>query len=197
MSRRAVDQGRAHSEVSADSYGGDWEAREQRDFQGAPPLRQPGYYVNEVLASAREDTGVATTTITFYINTREWKPNNRPLKKNARLLAKALDLHVKGQSLEGWDLIAGRLRALVHADLTSKWNEAEALQADRAKDIGLASGRDIYMARRHAKLLSADADSSSGEETRPKKKKKKRGKKKGKKENEGKGENGGKKDGDG
>ena len=78
------------------------------------------------------------------------------------------------------DVIAGRLRALIHFDVTGRWREAEQLQADSARDLGLADFQDLYRAKRMARLTAgADSSSSSGEE---RKKKKKRGKgKKGKK----------------
>ena len=35
-------------------------------------------------------------------------------------------------------MVAGRTRALVHVDVSSKWREAEGLMPIRARDIGLA-----------------------------------------------------------
>ncbi len=55
----------------------------------------PGYYVQEVLLAAGEETGVATTTISHYIQTRGWKPANRPLRTQAKLLAGSARTHPK------------------------------------------------------------------------------------------------------
>ena len=104
--------------------------------------------------------------------------------------------HLQKQPLQAFDMVAGRLRALIHFDITGKWREAEQLQADSARDTGLVDFEDVYRARRMARL-TAGASSSSGsdEETAPKKKKMKKknpGKKnkKKKKDKEEKNENG-------
>jgi len=149
----------------------------EKDFGGLPAQRPPGYYLREVLRSAREETGVPQATLSHYIATRNWKPSNRSLKTTAKILARALDEYLKGRVAVAMDIVAGRLRALVHVDITGKWAEGEQLQADRSKDVGLASGRDLYYAREQAKLFQvASPDSSGGEPTAPRKKKKKRGK---------------------
>lgn len=168
-----------HLEGCLEEDGGqDWLAKEyQKDFQALPPARQAGYYVREVLKAAREETGLATSTIMMYVNTRVWKHSNRPLKTTAKVLARALDLFLRGKSTEAMDVIAGRLRALVHVDLYGKWRDAEALQADRSKDVGLASGRDIYLARREARLFGGDSSSEDAEPTHRKKQKKRRNRK--------------------
>ena len=56
---------------------------------------------------------------------------------------------------------------------------------ERTKDIGLTSGRDLYEARKHAKLINlvnsssseGESDSPQDKKPREKKKKRKRGKK--------------------
>lgn len=142
---------------------------------------QDGYYVEQVLSAARAETGVSTTTVSHYISTRMWKPKNRPLKTNARVLARAVDEWVHGNREAAMDIVAGRLRAIVHADFTGKWKEAEGLQPLRSRDIGLASGRDIIAARREAKMMGSSSGSRAeegGGPTEKKKKKTKRGKSK-------------------
>ena len=101
------------------------------------------------------------------------------------MLARSLDEYLRGNVALAMDIIAGRLRSLVHVDLTGRWKEAEQLAAERTKDIGLTSGRDLYEARKHAKLINLVNSSSSEEESEggqerkppPPKKKRKRGKK--------------------
>ena len=73
------------------------------------------------------------------------------------------------------NIVAGRLRAVVHYDISGSWSEAENLQADQARDMGLIDYGELYRARRMAKLTkSQDSSSSSGEERKTKKKKKKK-----------------------
>ena len=102
-----------------------------------------------------------------------------------KILAQSLDEYLRGNVALAMDIIAGRLRSLVHVDLTGRWKEAEQLAAERTKDIGLTSGRDLYEARKHAKLINlVNSSSSEGESDSPPerkaqrpKKKRKRGKK--------------------
>ena len=79
------------------------------------------------------------------------------------------------------DTIAGRLRALIHFDVSGSWKTAEQLESVASKDIGLVDYEDLYTAKRMAKLTSVGGDSSSSSNDAPapktaKKKKKKRGK---------------------
>ena len=97
------------------------------------------------------------------------------------------------------DIVAGRLRALVHYDLTKSWRVSVMMQAAPSRDIGLADHEDLWRAKRMARLTEAGSSSSSagssskeGKEENPKKKKKKnkgkknrkRGKRKKEKEEE-------------
>ena len=82
------------------------------------------------------------------------------------------------------DIVAGRLRALVHYDLTKSWRVSEMTQAVPSRDIGLADHEDLWRAKRMARLTGAGSSSSSagssskeGKEENPKKKKKNKGKK--------------------
>ena len=104
--------------------------------------------------------------------------------------------HLEKQPLQAFDVGAGRLRALIHFDLTGRWKEAEQLQADSARGTGLVDFEDVYRARRVAKLTVASSSSGSDEdEGGPKKKNKNKNKKRGKnkkkkkKETKKKGEN--------
>ena len=81
------------------------------------------------------------------------------------------------------DIVAGRLRALVHYDLTKSWRVSEMMQAAPSRDIGLADHEDLWRAKRMARLTGAGSSSSSGgspskedKEEVPKKKKKNKGK---------------------
>ena len=141
--------------------------------------------MKEVVRGAREETGITTSTLTFYVTSRPWRPKNRGLRTTAKVLARSLDEYLRGNVALAMDIIAGRLRSLVHVDLTGRWKEAEQLAAERTKDIGLTSGRDLYEARKHAKLInlvnssSSEGESDSPLDTKPRvpKKKRKRGKK--------------------
>ena len=138
--------------------------------------------MDAVYRAAVRETGVAVSTLGHYVQTRHWKATNRPLKVHARTLARALDIYrLQEDPVGAMDIVAGRLRALIHFDISGKWREAEQLQADSARDTGLTDFSDLYMAKRMARLTAgAESSSDSGEE--PKKKKKGRRKKKKKKE---------------
>mgnify|MGYP004300185167 CR=1 FL=1 len=151
----------------------------------------PGDLVDAVYQAAVRETGVAASTLGHYVQTRHWKATNRPLKVHARTLARALDIYrLQEDPVGAMDIAAGRLRALIHFDISGKWREAEQLQAYSARDTGLTDFSDLYMAKRMARLTGGGESSSSEEEERApqggvpavKKKKKKRGKKKAPKE---------------
>jgi hypothetical protein len=132
------------------------------------------------------------STLAHYLRTRKWKPKNLSLKGHARSLGRALDLFQKEkQTLRAMDVVAGRLRALIHYDLTGSWKTAEQMESISNRDMGLADYEDLYYAKRMAKLTSMDdEDEDEGEdeerspaprkaaEAKAKGKKKKRGKKK-------------------
>ena len=102
-------------------------------FQTACSARASGYYISEVQRAAREGTGVEQATIPMYILSHAWKPGNAGLKSHARVLAKVLDLWISGKRLQAIDMVAGRLRAYVHVDLTGSWSVAENLQSEKTQ----------------------------------------------------------------
>ena len=72
---------------------------------------------------------------------------------------------LRGQALQAIDLLASRLKALVHVDLTGSWRTAEALQSETVRDQGLVGAKEVYEARRAAKVMTwGDISSSSAEE---------------------------------
>ena len=95
------------------------------------------------------------------MTSHQWKPSNRGQRVQAKPLAKALDCYLEGNAARAIDLVAGRVRALLHADITGKWGEAEFLQADLMRDTGLATGKDIYVARKQARLAGTAAQGSA------------------------------------
>ena len=82
---------------------------------------------------------------------------------------------LEGQNMVGWDIVAGRLRAIIHFDVSGSWRVAEQMESVAARDIGLVDYEELYAARRMAKLtaLGGDSSSDSGEAPAPKKKAKK------------------------
>ena len=117
-------------------------------------MKKPaGWYVREALHRAREHTGVETATLQLYVAFHQWSPKNKQLVIQAKVIAKSIDLMMQGKPMEGWDLLASRLRALVFYNQTGSWTVAEGLQSHRLQDAGLASTEEVYRATRAAKLM--------------------------------------------
>ena len=53
---------------------------------------------------------------------------------------------------EAWDLLATRLRGIVHVARGGSWEVAEALQTDAGRDTGLVSAVELYRAKKEACL---------------------------------------------
>ena len=104
-----------------------------------------------------------------------------PQKLYAEILAKSIDLHLENQDDLAWDLIASRLRALIHVNRTGSWAVAESLQSAQGRDTGLSSAADLYRARKEAQLVKGEnaegLQDDSGHETSQPKNRKRKGKK--------------------
>jgi len=161
---------------------------DERDFYKLPPARPPGWHTAQVIRSGREAMGLSESTMAMYIASHHWRKTTKGLRSHALIIAKALDLHTARppRDLEAWDLLATRLRALIHVNATGDWDVAEALQSDLGRDTGLVSSVELYRAKKEASLTKgtrtsaegADrSDSDRGERRQQPKKKQRPGKK--------------------
>ena len=95
----------------------DWiDPQFQKDFGAPLPPRPAGYYVKEVVRGAREETGISTSTLTFYVTSRPWRPKNRGLRTTAKVLARSLDEYLRGKIRERDLLQDARPWANYHSD---------------------------------------------------------------------------------
>ena len=114
--------------------------------------------------------------MSLYLQGRRWRKQAKGLKSHAMILAKAMDMRNENPSreIEAWDLLASRVRAILHAAATGDWATAESLQTPEGRDTGLVSAEELYRARKEASVLrktqgpsaggGADSSSSSDDE---------------------------------
>ena len=94
--------------------------------------------MQEAVRAARGHTGVSAATLSLYVTFRRWPAHAQDLRPHAMILAKMLDMWLKGQALESMDLCASRLMALVQYVNSGNWRVAEGLQTVRTRVEGLA-----------------------------------------------------------